>query len=399
MISELDLTTLLAQPESDRCERTESVNKTDKFAEAICAFANDLANHRLPGYLIIGARADGTLSGLQVTDELLLNLAAIRADGNVLPQPAMNVAKFSLAGGDVAVVEVLPADLPPVRYKGRVHVRVGPRQAVANEQEERILAERRGSSILTFDAQPCPEASLTDLGIGQFAAYRAEAVDAETIAANRRTIEEQLASLRFYEPLAARPTYAGILVFGRRPRYFLAGAYAQYLKFPGVSYVDLPQDQAEVLGDLPTVVLELAGRLKLLITTALVQVSMMQQKLQPDYPEAALRELLMNAIMHKNYQSTSPIRLYGFADRIEIQNAGGLYGEANRDNFPTRNTYRNPVIAEAMKSLGFVNRYGFGVQRAQELLAQNGNPPAVFEFDPHSVKVTVYKARLHSDPA
>jgi predicted HTH transcriptional regulator len=104
-----------------------------------------------------------------------------------------------------------------------------------------------------------------------------------------------------------------------------------------------------------------------------------------------IRELLMNAVMHRNYNSNSPIRFYAFADHIEIQSPGGLYGEATAQNFPTRNSYRNPVIAEALKSLGFVNRFGYGVQRAQALLADNGNPPAVFEFDAHSVLVKIYK--------
>jgi len=120
-------------------------------------------------------------------------------------------------------------------------------------------------------------------------------------------------------------------------------------------------------------------------------INALQEKLVPNYPEAALRELLMNAVMHRNYASHSPIRFYVFADHIEIQNPGGLYGEATQANFPTRSSYRNPVIAEALKSLGYVNRFGYGVQRAQALLAENGNPPAEFDFDEHSVLVKVHK--------
>jgi predicted HTH transcriptional regulator len=60
-------------------------------------------------------------------------------------------------------------------------------------------------------------------------------------------------------------------------------------------------------------------------------------------------------------------RFYVFVDHIEIQNPGGLYGEVTQANLPTRNSYRNPVIAEALKSLGFVNRNGHSVQRAQAL--------------------------------
>jgi ATP-dependent DNA helicase RecG len=121
------------------------------------------------------------------------------------------------------------------------------------------------------------------------------------------------------------------------------------------------------------------------------QVNGLEERLLPNYPEWALRELLMNAVMHRNYESNTPVRFYVFSDHIEIQSSGGLYGDANASNFPTRNSYRNPVIAEAMKALGFVNRFGYGVQRAQALLKENGNPPAEFVFDEHAVLVKIYR--------
>jgi len=186
MINKDEVLALLADLESDRVERTISTTNTDKFCEAICAFANDMPNHRSPGYLLIGADDRGRLSGLTVTDELLKNLSSIRSDGNVLPQPYMNVGKISFAEGEVAVVEVYPSDLPPVRYKGRVHIRVGPRKGFANEQEERVLSERRVALARSFDARPCYEATLEEIALGQFDAYRREVVAQETIAANNR---------------------------------------------------------------------------------------------------------------------------------------------------------------------------------------------------------------------
>lgn len=155
MISPDALRALLADLESDRVERTISTNNTDKFAEAVCAFANDFPAHRQPGYLILGADdKTGALSGLKVSDQLLQNLAALRSDGNIQPLPALGVSRFTFPEGDVAVVEVTPSDLPPVRYKGRVWIRDGPRKAIANEQEERILSERRVAATTSFDATP-----------------------------------------------------------------------------------------------------------------------------------------------------------------------------------------------------------------------------------------------------
>ena len=263
--------------------------------------------------------------------------------------------------------------------------------AFSNEQEERALSERRAALAKSFDAQPCAESKIDDLALGKFDAYRREAVDAETIAANHRPLEQQLASLRLYDPDRHCATHAGLLLVGKNPRFFLPGAYVQYLELPGTSLTKLPIDQAEVAGDLQGVLKELLGRLRLVVKTAMVQVNPLQEKLVPNYPEGAIRELLMNAVMHRNYNSNSPIRFYVFADHIEIQNPGGLYGEVTQANFPTRNSYRNPVIAEALKSLGFVNRFGYGVQRAQALLAENGNRPAEFEFDEHSALVKVHK--------
>jgi ATP-dependent DNA helicase RecG len=391
MLTDVQLAGLLSDLESDRVERTISITDTDKFCQAICAFANDLPNNRLPGYLLIGVRDNGMLSSLHVTDQLLQSIGAIRSDGNVLPSPAMSISKIGLKGGDVVVVEVLPCDMPPVRYKGRVYVRVGPRKAIANEQEERVLSERRIAAARSFDARPCVEASLEDLALGQFDSYRRESVDAETIVANHRDIQQQLASLRMFDFERACPTFAGILLFGKNPRYFLPGTYIQYLKLPSTDLTDIPEDQAEISGDLSSVLREVELRIKSIVQTAMHRINGLEERLSPNYPEWALRELLMNAVMHRNYESNTPVRFYVFSDHIEIQSPGGLYGEATTSNFPTRNSYRNPVIAEAMKSLGFVNRFGYGVQRAQALLKENGNPPAEFVFDEQVVMVKVYR--------
>jgi ATP-dependent DNA helicase RecG len=391
MISEHQLHLLIADLESANVERTESVNNTDKFCIAVCAFANNLAGDGQHGYLLIGVKDDGHLAGLTATDTLLKNLAAIHSDGNILPQPALSVTKFSLTGGDVVVVDVIPSDLPPVRYKGRVHIRVGPRKAIATEQEERILTERRISSARSFDSLPCTAATIDEIALGQFDTYRREAIDAETIANNHRTIEQQLASLRLYDPTKSCPTNAGLILFGKNPRFYLPGAYVQYLKLPGETLTDAPLDQAEISGDLLTVVRELEGRIKLLIQTPMIKTSALTEKLVPNYPDWALRELLMNAVMHRNYDSNTPIRFYVFSSHIEIHSPGGLYGEATPENFPERSSYRNPVIAEAMKSLGLVNRFGYGVQRAQALLLQNGNAPAEFKFDIQSVLTIIHQ--------
>lgn len=134
------------------------------------AFANDLPNHNQPGYLVIGVNDKGEPVGLEVTDQLLQNMGALRSDGNIQPLPALTVAKLTLPEGEVAVAEVQPSDLPPVRYKGQIWIRVGPRRAIASEQEERMLTERRIARAHSFDSSPLTDASVGDLALAQFSA-------------------------------------------------------------------------------------------------------------------------------------------------------------------------------------------------------------------------------------
>lgn len=386
-----ELLRLMKDLESDRVERTVSSSNTDKFAEAICAFSNDLPQHRQPGYLFVGVRDDGELSGLTVTDQLLQNLAAIRSDGNVQPLPTMNVQRLQSSGGDVAVVEVLPSDLPPVRYKGRVWIRVGPRRAIASESEERILAERRVASARTWDARPCREAALENLALDLFSVgYRLFAVAPEVIEENNRSLKEQLAALRFYDLKLDCPTNAAVLLFGKDPLFFVSGAYVQYVRYAGTSQADEPVRERRFSGDLLSVLRGLDQLAEDVAESRPVPAEGLAERTIYDYPPRALHEIFVNAAIHRNYDgSSTPVLINHFEDRIEIQSPGGLFGDLTPEQFPRGTSYRNPVLAEAAKTLGFVNRYGRGIAITQAELARNGSPVALFELGSNYVLARV----------
>lgn len=114
---------------------------------------------------------------------------------------------------------------------------------------------------------------------------------------------------------------------------------------------------------------------------------------RPDYPFDALREVCMNALMHRNYETSyAPVRVAWFDDRIEVANPGGPYGQVRTDNFERVNDYRNPNLASAMKSLGFVNRFGRGIGRMRAALAVNGNAEPEFTVDDSSWVVVLRRA-------
>ena len=126
-----------------------------------------------------------------------------------------------------------------------------------------------------------------------------------------------------------------------------------------------------------------------------IPVSALREEQVVDYPDWATRELLMNAICHRDYSTNDPIQFYQYDDRIEIMNHGGLYGRANESNFPNVNDYRNIVVAEAMKVLGFVNRHSRGVLRVQKELKANENGEVVYDFGYQTaILVREYKSPL-----
>ncbi len=211
MLTDNEIKALLKDMESDNVERTVSTNKTDKFCEAICAFANDMPGRSKPGYLFIGADDKGNIKGINITDQLLQNLASYRDSGQIVPLPSFTVQKRSFPEGDIAIVEVKPSDMPPVRYRGRVWVRVGPRRAIATEQEERILTERRLHKARTFDMQPCYECGLEHIVRHLFYDYRNSAVAPEIIAENDRDMLQQMAALGFWDLKNKCATNGGVL--------------------------------------------------------------------------------------------------------------------------------------------------------------------------------------------
>ena len=381
MLTKDELMKLLRDVESSRVERTVSTSDTDKFCEAVCAFANDMPDSKQNGYLFVGAFDDGRLSGLKATDSLLKNIAAIRSNGNVLPIPAMNVEVFHLDGGDIVAVEVSPAVLPPVRYRGRTWIRVGPRKAIATREEEDLLIERRRARFPTFDSMPCVQAKLEDLDLELFRhGFLPKAFDEGTLASETRSIERQLEALCFYSTEYNCPTNGGVILFGKNPIRFLPGDYIQFVRFAGLTRATDILNQQTFRGGLMRVLPEIDTFIKTAIATNRpIPVTILREKTVYDYPKWPIRELMMNAIMHRDYHSTGPTMFYQFADRIEILNSGGLYGRVNRDNFPDENDYRNPIIADAMRTLGYVNRFGRGIGRVKVELVDNGNGEPSFD--------------------
>lgn len=395
--TDAELLKIIENDEADRVEFKESLSGSapKEIREAICAFANDLPDHAKSGFVFVGVRKDKTVVGLSVTDQLLRQLADMKTDGNIVPPSSLTVEKRILQGKEVAMIKVEPSSSPPVRCRGAIHIRTGPRRDIATSQDERILNEKRRYGDRPFDLYPIRSSGISDLNLALFSyEYLPKAFSAEILAANERSLNEQLAATKMItaadDPTA---TVLGILTIGKMPQDFLPGAYVQFLRIDGNELADDIIDNLQVQGAIPDQIRRLDDKLIAHNRIAVDITSGPIEKRTALYPIEAVQQITRNAIMHRTYEGTNaPVHVYWYNDRIEIVSPGGVFGAITAENFgkPGFIDYRNPNLAEAMRTFGFVQRFGVGIQIARRLLAEAEHPAPRFEIDSTHASATIY---------
>ncbi|MEU6057148.1 ATP-binding protein [Streptomyces sp. NPDC047097] len=395
-MSDEDLAQTLGTQESTTLEFKSTAKREGKrgdvIAQAVCAMANDLCG-RGGGDILIGVDDRGEpVDTVDTSDRTLLALTDLRDDGRILDRPSLTVQAARYKGKPVVRLRVETSAAPPVRCDGVVWVRPGPTTRKASREDERVLTERRRSADAPFDTRAVALATIEDLDIELFQrSYLPSVVDPEVIEENGRPLEVQLASCRVTTP-GGVPTALGLLTVGLDPSAGIPGAYVQFVRYEGTD-LDVPiTDEQELRQNLIGTAARLEPLLRSNLRTRVVGEGFRETQ-RPDYPLEALREVCMNALMHRNYETSyAPTRIVWFEDRIEVTNPGGPFGHVRDDNFDRMTDYRNPSLAGALKGLGYVNRFGRGIGRIRAALERNGNPPPDFQVDASSWAVTLWRA-------
>ena len=392
----MDLADLLGTQESPTLEFKSTAKREgrrgDAIGNAVCAMANDLCG-RGGGDILIGVNDKGhPVEGVDTSDRALLQLTDLRDDGRILDRPSLTVEPGIYQGKPVIRLHVTASATPPVRFEGVAWVRPGPTTRRAGREDERVLAERRRAKDVPFDTRPLTLASRNDLDLETFQqSYLPSMVAPDVIEENGRPVDLQLSSLHLLTP-DGLPTALGILAVGLDPGSHIPGAYVQFVRYQGTD-LDAPiADEQELRQNLVGLSARLEPLLRSNLRTRLVEDGFRETP-RPDYPLEALREVCMNALMHRNYETSyAPTRIVWFDDRIEVTNPGGPFGQVREDNFDRVTDYRNPSLAAAMKGLGYVNRFGRGVGRVRKALENNGNAPAEYQVDAASWAVIIRRA-------
>lgn len=311
-----DLADLLGTQESATLEfkeNAESERTRQKIGQSICAFANDLVGAG-GGDLLIGVDDDGEpVEGVDSSDRALLQLTDFRDDGRILDRPNLTVERALFKGESVVRLHVAASASPPVRFENIVYVRPGPTTRKAHADDERKLTERRRSNDVAFDLRARPSATIDQLNIDLFKSdYLTAAVSPEVIDENGRPLEQQLASLHITDTSGA-PTTLGLLVVGYDSREYIPGSYVQFVRYAGTDKAADVADDRELSGNVITVARDLEPLLRANLRVAIESNGrILAEERRPDYPLQAIREAVMNALMHRDYEvSTRQHRLIG----------------------------------------------------------------------------------------
>jgi ATP-dependent DNA helicase RecG len=262
----------------------------------------------------------------------------------------------------------------------------------------------------TFDEEPIHDAKLEDLDHVKLEDYLAQLKRTRPYATYlNQPFEQALAQLHVVREVdgVLRPTLAGLLMFGKYPQEFEIQMVITFLQYFGTTETEATPrgerflDNRKFEGTIPEMVDNAVNQVLANIRKSSLIEGIYRQDI-PEYPERAVREAIVNAIAHRDYSHFvrgSYIQIRLFADRLEIQSPGGLYGNVTEDTIEHEQSTRNRLLMRMMEDLHLVENRGSGIRAMLEAMRQANLEPPRFQDRRSSFWVTFRNHTLMSPPA
>jgi len=365
---------LLKEGESETVEFKPSLSQTDKVIESISAFSN--ANG---GTIVIGVSDKGEVLGADIgkrTIEILANRIKQNTDPVIYP----SISIENVEGKNIIVIEVRESKSKPVFAFDKVYKRVGKSNQRVSSGEIRKLA-LEGKKVY-WDEEICEDASLEDIDEDKVRWYlerreeirkvkKPEKMDMETLLLNIGAAKKVNSEIK--------PTNAGILFFGENPQRFVLQSQLRLARFAGKELTRDFLDRLDCSGTLWEMVEGSEDFVRKNIRLFGFRTEYSFQRIDRlEYPIKAIRESIINALIHRNYFEPADTRVAIFDDRIEIISPG-TFPEGVTPEEP-RHVPVNPVLCQLMYDVGFIEKYGSGIYMINELCKEWGIPKPEYEL-------------------
>jgi len=354
-------------PESQNIEWKESWR--DEYLKWICGFANAKG-----GKIYIGKDDKGNVVGVNNAKKLLEDIPNKAKD---ILGVIVDVNLHSAKEGDY--LEISIDDYPyPVNYKGQYHYRTGStKQELKGAALDKFMLQKKGEK---WDGVPVPNVSVADLKQETFDSFRKKALKSKRIEEDVLTDSNEL----LIENLQLKENdflkRAAILLFHPKPENFVTGAYVKIGFFESDSEL---MYQDEIHGN----ILEQIEKTMDLLFTKYIKAEITYEGIHRvetyEYPKEAIREALLNAIIHKDYSGNTPIQISVYKDKIMFWNDGQLPENWTIEKLSQKHASKpyNPDIANAVFRCGYIESWGRGTIKIIERCVEAGLPKPSYKYE------------------
>lgn len=370
-----DLSELIALGEGFTTEFKRA--ETSSLGREICAFANATG-----GVILIGVEDNGEVVG--VTDHNGLKSRVQATARSADPPIAIDVTSVD----SVLCVRVPEQHVKPYSFSGRFFMREGANSQQMSREEIREFFFKEG--LIRFDEMQCGdfriENNLTDEKWAKFS--------------QRARIPEGLDPVSALENLhllkAGEMTNTGAWLLADDITCYTLQARVICAVFRGATKTHI-LDRREFVGDLFSIFEDCMAYLQSRLNTALIPHALGRDE-RLELPEGALREALVNAIVHRDYRSTANVQVHVFRDRLEIVTPGGLPAGMREEDLGTKSVPRNPLLFGMFYRMRLVEQVGSGIRRIRELCRDYGVTEPTIDVSENWVTTTFARQIEHVAP-
>ena len=352
---------LIKMGEGQTIEFKVSLAETREIIKTVCAFANTKG-----GVIIVGVGDKGVIKGVSVGRRTIEDLV-LKIANSTEPRIFPEVQDMEVGKKNLIIIKVSERRDKPIFAFGVAYKRVGKNNLKMDRDEVLELLRRFG------------EINFEDQAICDIDEIDEEALESFIEKAMKRRKIRSIGVSSLLDNLGMikdnKLTVAALLCFGRNPQKHLPYAILKVGKFIGGKIIYEKEIRGNLIEQIERGYAEVLG----IIRKRIVGINLRREEAF-EYPPEAIRELIVNAVAHRDYSSRSPVYIKIFEDIIEFENPGRLL-ELSIDDLkkPHRSVLRNPKIAEALYHLGYVEKWGTGTLMVMKSCLENGNGEPVFE--------------------
>ena len=352
---------------------------SDGFGKSICGFAN--TNN---GIILVGVNDDGKIVGISKKYEREIANIAHTCKPSIYPK----IETIEIKGKNIFVVEIKKSD--NLRsFKNIAYKRVASHNKPLSPEEVIELAKDIGK--IKWDGQVCEEANLNDMDKEKVRWYLEQRENARKVSKKVKISANKL--LQNIKALKnSKPTNAGILFFGKFPQKFSPNARLRVVRFKGNEIINQTLDTANCEGavwEMIEVAEDFVRKNIRLLGTRTEKSFRREDRFE--YPIKAVREAIINALIHRNYFETGDVRVFIFDNRIEIINPGTFPKGVSPKNPKHKPT--NEILCQLVYDVGFIEKYGSGIKMMESLSRKWGNKEPYYKLHPLETKI-IFESRI-----